>query len=304
MKQIILFFFIIFNNLIAQSPNYQIGDAWSRERVDLPKNVIGHFGSQHLSLIQVIGRYNGGTITYLGKFNGIHLAITNHHVCSKPVFCIGQYIRFTNTPSPSEEYSIIWGKSKNLIFTIDEIETSLIEVSFSEPEEEKIMVELAAKNKYQWQFEFEQELLVLGYGIHRNSFRGLSIAYDNDCRIFSPANFVKKIKDPDQVNPVSYKVWSVSIGCDTSHGDSGALVINRKTGEFIGIIWTGKVPKGPMTRNSKVLATWRTNESYLIWQELTYMVPFYKIKEIINLSPEVKKLPYSIKLSIMKWLQD
>jgi hypothetical protein len=88
--------------------------------------------------------------------------------------------------------------------------------------------------------------------------------------------------DPDELNPGSYQAWSFANGCDVSHGDSGSAMVDRDSGDVVGIIWTGRIPKTPDIQDSKVLDDLLRTQSPRIWKELSYAVPAAKIREVLQ----------------------
>ena len=92
---------------------------------------------------------------------------------------------------------------------------------------------------------YKQPLAVMGYGVNRNEYGILMVEAGGDCRVFSRNSDIRKIKDPDTINPFPYLVYSFLIGCDISHGDSGSPIFDVNTGKVLGLLWTGRVPKAP-----------------------------------------------------------
>lgn len=89
------------------------------------------------------------------------------------------------------------------------------------------------------------------------------------------------LADPDDINPLDYSVWSFAHGCDISHGDSGSATVDRETGEVVGILWTGRIPKSPIVQNSTNLTEIYKSSSQEIWEELSYAAPSVKIYELL-----------------------
>ena len=106
--------------------------------------------------------------------------------------------------------------------------------------------------------------------------------YDDDCKVFSGENEFRFMADPDDLNTGSYKAWSFANGCDISHGDSGSAMIDRESGDVVGIIWTGKIPKSNRVQNSQYLEQLISNPNEEIWKELSYAVPAQKIGQYLN----------------------
>lgn len=89
------------------------------------------------------------------------------------------------------------------------------------------------------------------------------------------------MSDPDELNTGRHQVWSFANGCDVSHGDSGSAMVDLQTGEVVGLIWTGKIPKSTRVQSSEYLEELIENPNEDIWNELSYAVPAAKIKEVL-----------------------
>ena len=98
------------------------------------------------------------------------------------------------------------------------------------------------------------------------------------------------MRDPDDLNTGPNKVWSFALGCEVSHGDSGSSIVNRLTGEVIGIIWTGRIPKAErVQRTSHLDLILDENDQDEIWGQLSYAVPAEKIKDFLINDIEANK---------------
>jgi hypothetical protein len=62
-------------------------------------------------------------------------------------------------------------------------------------------------------------------------------------------------------------------------GDSGSAVVDRLSGDIIGILSSGKHPKVSKVRQSKYLTKIFDESSDDVWEELTFFVPASKILE-------------------------
>lgn len=91
--------------------------------------------------------------------------------------------------------------------------------------------------------------------------------------------------------PNEYGVWSFAVGCDISSGDSGGALIDKTTGRFAGLIWSGlKDKQGTNIYDDgyleKILKS-EVEDEELVWSQMNYGVPAPKIIEVIK-----KSLPY------------
>src|SRR3712207_6050691 len=100
--------------------------------------------------------------------------------------------------------------------------------------------------------------------------------------------------DPDELNPGPYKAWSFSHACDISHGDSGSAMVDRRTGEVVGIVWTGRIPKSAEYQNSATLMELLRLPQPAIWNQLSYAVPAVKMAEVLKAA--LPKLPGNTQL--------
>src|SRR5690606_34729203 len=91
---------------------------------------------------------------------------------------------------------------------------------------------------------------------------------DNDCIVYSETDDVRFMADPDDLNPGDYSVWSFANGCDVSHGDSGSAMVDRNTGEIVGIIWTGRIPKDKKVQDPAYLDSIYSSSSEDVWKQL------------------------------------
>jgi hypothetical protein len=249
---------------------YQIGDDWGKLPVG-PDD----FASEPLLLraAQATASLGGGTTFYLGTFNGEAVIATNHHVCDSLSACKGKAARF---PLLKKE-----AKVTRSLGTWKEIDLSLLVVTVSEGDRE-ILDSVAANFDFESDIVPGQELFTAGFGVAMNPLRKLVANQDQDCKVFSKENDFRLMEDPDSINPGGYKTWSFANGCDVSHGDSGSAMVDRHTGQPIGIIWTGKIPKNSSVQNSARLAELVGSDDSVIWTELSYAVPGIKIKEYLS----------------------
>lgn len=248
---------------------YQIGDEWGKKQVNASD--LATATPVFVRAAQATARYGGGTAFYLGKINGKHLMGTNHHV-QPSLKCQGSSV-FTmlGVQAPCKKVFGHW----------PEIDFALFEVELTASDEAKLLP--VGKN-----FNFDkpltqgQLLLTIGHGVAENPSRKLVANQDSDCKVFSADGDYHKMADPDDINPGTYEAWSFANGCDVSHGDSGSAMVDRLTGDVVGIIWTGRIPKSPTAQDSKLLDEMLRSQSPSIWKELSYAVPAPKIREVLS----------------------
>lgn len=258
------------------SENYRIGDLWGKEEVTKSTFEQGTDVYRRTALAAI--KLGGGTAFYLGKFDNRHIIATNYHVCPEKDSCT------TGGEVDIQAYFPIQGKRYNLVQWFgswNAIDLALLEIQVPASDEAE-MAKIAGPFKWDYEFITGTKLLSIGFGIADNPKRNMVAAYDRDCIIFSDDNEFRFMADPDDVNPAPYKAWSFAHGCDTSHGDSGSSVVDRKTGEVVGIVWTGRIPKSKSVQSSKYLTEILNNNDEEIWEELNYGVPAPKMKVILT----------------------
>lgn len=255
---------------------YQIGDVWGKEPVTPQTfaqfNPAFRAGAQATAFMG--GPFGGGaTAFYLGQFGGKHLVGTNYHVV-KSVGCARLKFQYL---APTEQ--II--RCDHIIGQWSDVDFALVQINPT-PEQEQLLAGKGLQIDWSADLGYGFDLLTFGYGTAYNpGQRNLMVNADNDCHAFSAANDFRFIPDPDQLNPSDYLTWSFAFGCDISHGDSGSALLDRRTGRFVGIAWTGVIPKNPRVRERAFLDSLRGN-SPEVWTDLSYGVPARKIGEFLD----------------------
>jgi hypothetical protein len=255
----------------SETDDYQIGEEWGKipaSEQDLSDPALARAAG-------ATARLGGGTAFYLGVFKGAHIVATNEHVCSGPS---GGFCRFSNARFPQIGVS---AGVRRLIGNWTEIDFALLEIAPDEAEAAKL-AQVAANLDFTSPMYSGQPLITAGFGFAGNPNRQMVVASDSDCIVFSADNDFRFMRDPDDVNPGPHEVWSFANGCDVSHGDSGSAMVDRNTGLPVGLIWTGRIPKNPVVRDSEFLSNIFEAQSEEIWQELSYGVPAIKIKEVLQ----------------------
>ena len=219
---------------------YQIGSEWGKLPIVLSDLEGKDWPFRRASL--AAARTGGGTGFYLGTFAGHHVMATNHHVYPRESSCRFSQINFPllNVRASCAKYLGTWNS----------IDLTLFTVRVSEGDVEKLE-EVAANFAFDKPILKGDELVTAGFGTANNRRRRLMVNADSDCKVFSKDEEYRLMADPDDLNPGPYKAWSFANGCDVSHGDSGSAMVNRETGEVVGIIWTGRIPKSTKVQDSR-----------------------------------------------------
>lgn len=269
---------------------YRMGDEWGKTLVTMARLEQESPAFRRAAL--ATARVGGATGFYLGKIDGKNLMATNHHVLTTAGACPRTVINFPlqNISANCVEIYGSWPEIDLAIFSVDL--TSAAEATLAP----------AARN-----FSFGQdvyageELLTIGFGIGDNSARKMMANQDSDCKVFSQRGEYRLMADPDDLNPGPYKAWSFANACDVSHGDSGSAMVDRKTGDVVGIIWTGRIPKRPEVQSSDYLKSMENSRSEEIWQQLSYAVPAAKMETFFkaqlkrsDLTPQLRALISSL----------
>jgi hypothetical protein len=268
------------NALYDNQDTYRIGDVWGKQEISnddmaaLPSLDRSAHATAHLG---------GATAFVIGKFGGEWILATNYHVCSYDYSCEGRGADFVkgNMRITVKKFLHSWTDIDLALLTLDVAANS---------KEEKYLATYAANFDYTLDWQAGQEIVTVGFGTAGNWNQNMVGNWDADCRIFSRPGDVRFMADPDSLNPADYMAWSIAVGCDASHGDSGSSMVDRATGRVVGIIWTGKFPKAEPTHHSDHLAQMLASDSPEIWQELNFVVPAKSIQSVIQATLIKEKL--------------
>ena len=259
-------------SLLELDSRYQVGSEWGKKA--LTREGLDAYPPSFRKAALATLRVGGATGFYVGEYNGYHIVATNHHVMPRASSCLGRSVRFKLL-----EKSFV---CKKFFGHWTDIDFALFAIEVNKPED----VTLLSKIKLSMDFNSQpfpgQELLTIGFGVANNPVRRIVGNIDSDCKVFSEQGDFRFMADPDVLNPGPYKAWSFALGCDVSHGDSGSAIVDRESGQVVGIIWTGKIPKASKVQNSDYLDDMLASNSPEIWMELNYAVPASKIKEFLQ----------------------
>lgn len=252
--------------------DYRLGDEWGKKRVT-HQSLASESAAFKRAASATARLPIGGTGFYLGKFNGVHVLATNHHVCPSARQCEGDKASFR-----------VLNKSYTMTkLFISEPNIDLALLALDVPPSDEASLKAVAKNfAFKKSIKKGQELITVGFGIGGNPLNYMMANKDSDCKVFSATDEYKHLADPDEFNPADYKAWSFAHACDISHGDSGSAMVDRATGDVVGIVWTGKIPKAKLVQSSSNLSKMFESSSPLIWKELSFAVPAAKIGEYLK----------------------
>ncbi len=268
--------FSALNNLSASIEDYQIGSAWGKTPVTQSDIDGGSavFKRAALATAKVNLGFGSATAFVLGEKDGAVLFATNHHVIENQASCSAARLSFEFLGLKRLACDAVIDTNTDLDLTIFTIK------DLSEDAKTKLLA--VAKSFATLSPVKGTNLLTIGYGVAGNSGGRLMAGQDEDCKTFSPDGETRFMADPDEFNPGPYKSWMFASGCDVSHGDSGSAVVDRSTGNVVGILTTGKIPKNPKVREAAYLKSIFDEASEDVWKELSYVVPASKIHEILG----------------------
>lgn len=251
--------------------DYQLGDEWGKKPVTAASAAAA--GPVFERAAKATARYGGATAFYLGFFNGHHLMATNHHVAEGMGCGARADFPLLGKSFPCER---IYGDWKEIDLAVFSIRVA--------PGDEAALSGVGGNFAFDAAIYPGQRLLTIGFGVAGNPGRVMMASRDSDCRTFSGRGDFRKMADPDDFNPGPDKVWSFANGCDISHGDSGSAYVDLETGEVVGIVWTGRIPKSPQVGSSRYLAEMQRAQGAEIWTELSYTVPAARIRDGLEAS--------------------
>lgn len=283
------------SNKSKETDKYQIGNEWGKKLVtqESLKNESVAFQKTALRTAKFGSFLGSGTAFYLGKFNGQHIMASNYHVITSADDCKNGRAEFTmiNKIFKCEKFLGSWS----------DVDFALVTIKVSK-EDEASLEGLGQNMAWDSKLEKGQKLLTIGHGFANNSSQKLVANQDEDCIVYSKTDDVRFMADPDDVNPGDYSVWSFANGCDVSHGDSGSAMVDRLTGEMVGIIWTGRIPKDKKVQDPTYLSDIYHQNSEDVWKQLSYAAPAYKIKEVLTKSMDDGEVPIDSEKTIRQIL--
>lgn len=271
----------------AQSPgrplreslrDFQIGDEWGQFAVE--ESQFASAGRVFENLARATARYRGATSFYLGMYAGQALMATNYHVQSSFDCKDGENggpawveFPFLGLRAPCKKVYGIWREADVALFSIAVT-----------PEQEERLAPFAHPLSEARSVRFDEPLLTMGFGSAGNPERRMTANWDSDCRVLSGDDEFVFLRDPDHPSPQSYSAWSFATGCDASYGDSGSAVVDRSTGEVLGLLWTGALPKRREVQDSHKVREWQDRRGLEVWREFNYVVAVPKIRDAVRIS--------------------
>ncbi len=280
----------------------QIGPTWGRETVTPemleldsakggPSDAFKRL-AHSVALITVPRGLGGSTAFYLGKFDGFSIVATASHVADAMSECV---------KAKNCEFRFVMSKFKKpaqmeeLLGQWEQIDLALFSVTLDKDLEDELETS-AGPMKFASKVERGTPLLTMGFGSLHNPSIELRSNQDEDCLVFSEAGKYKLLRFPKDRH-----AWVFLHGCDSSPGDSGSPIVDRNTGELLGLI-TGSSATGDSRVIERGFMDSLRDESKIpeAWATLGYGVPIDKIREVVRglLPQAAKKLE---PLDLLKW---
>jgi hypothetical protein len=254
---------------LAGVADYQIGDEFGKKPVT--EASLASATDAFRRAARATAMVGGATGFYLGKFAGVHVMATNHHVYTS-MSCTGRTVTFPLLDNLRFSCTRMFG-------TWTEVDLALFAIDVPRPEDEARLASVAANFTFHDEIQKGAPLITIGFGIADNTQRVMMGNQDADCRVMSKSADYRFMGDPDQLNPAAYKAWSFSHACDVSHGDSGSAMVDRTTGKPVGILWTGAIPKAARVQSSAYLDQVFDADGDDVWSQMNYAIPATKMRE-------------------------
>lgn len=257
----------------------QLGDSWDRTALENTpfENTLFLGGSEFQGRV--------GQLVYLGEFQKQYLFITAKHIVNENEDICDRLVNIRN-----RDGKVILDCS-SFITSLDESDISIIAMK----PRSHFNADKLTPVRFQKNIKKGDKLQLLTRSADDSRIYSDS---SPDCLLLAEAP--KQISDPDTSDEGRLASWSLPVGCDAEHGDSGAPVLNQQN-EVVGFLWTGKFPKSSLSSQSlkEVLKTQGPN----LWNDFNYIVPISKIVEEIEKKLASGELSEDIQKPISDWLK-
>ncbi len=263
-------------NLKSNKKQLQIGEEWSRTTYDGKLTSTEALNSAIKATARVDLKNEQGSAFYLGKFNGVHLMLTNYHVLSEQEVCRTGKVYFAYLQK-SFRCGLIIDKFRDLEATFFTIRV--------DKKDEYRFENIALKFDFVNEYKPGHRLVTAGYGIERNNNGKLT--YENSQTCVVATTTYKTVLLTVQSEEKSYKARSFVHACEISSGDSGSAVISESTGKVVGLNWATSTSKPIALLNSLNVYEWIEKQSNLLWSYMSYAVPGGEIMNAIKASKNV-----------------
>lgn len=244
---------------------YQVGDQWDRVTMEDPKDL-----AYQTLLLSRTGMGPIGTGVYLGVFGDKHIVMTAAHVYPELSSC-SEEVNFLFKHNGLRFYVTCSGWS----YKLKDNDVMFFAIQTENPEHLNFFKPVSFDTKHI----AGESLNLVGVTRDYNYDYSWNIDDQKDCRLLSSTQ--KIVIDPDcGVYPgTPTQSWSLPIGCDGKHGDSGAPIFNKDL-KLKGLLWTGKFPK--QNQSSSQLLNDLQYQSERIWTDYNYIVPISSVEKEID----------------------
>jgi len=240
----------------SDSGVFWIGQDWSRQFVTQE-----YFNQQPSSIQKLIlhtakidTRKGHGTGIYLGR----GLMLTNSHVV-RGRECRNLTIQIWNQSESVSCRKILWSDR--------DVDAAIIEID----DQSLYHLEGYRLNNRRNLPRFTERVATAGFGTTLNPNLSMTIDSSSECTVVS--NNEMRFMPPPGTSPgLAYNVWAIPLTCDTSPGDSGAAVIDRDSGELVGLIFGGRLRKNHQINIGSI-----NYQDAMIWDQLSYAIPIREI---------------------------
>lgn len=245
--------------------DYQIGNEWNRTLMDSPL----HLPLQVMQMYRT-GLGEVGTGIYLGKFGNKHIAMTVSHIFQDLISCkdeVNFLVKFQDTRFLVE--------CADWHYKFKDLDLMLFALRSDDPNN----LELLKPVTFDTNHNAGEALNLISIEKQKDfSFRWF-IDDSKDCTLLSSQ--AKLLIDPDCNTEEKQKLssWSLPMGCDGKHGDSGSPVYNKDL-KLKGLLWTGRYPKQKW--DTQLLFDDLNTQSENIWQNYNYIVPISALEKEID----------------------
>ncbi|MBI3542577.1 MAG: trypsin-like peptidase domain-containing protein [Deltaproteobacteria bacterium] len=252
---------------------YQIGSTWGKHVLKKEDLATASDSVKKAAFGLGEAARHGGSLFYLGKYQGWHIAATNHHVY--PGGCREDSIDFPFLDGASVD-------CVSLIGTWPEIDLTIVVLDVPKKYDE-LFTSHALKFDFDSDLVPGQKLVNLGFGQHKNPTYSPVVDESDNCMVISPRNASRQMGDVVPNPDPAFNVWSFAHGCENSQGDSGSAILDRSSGKIVGVVWTTKEPKIERVQDNTYVALLTKQPGNAdVWAELSYGVPAFKIKEVLT----------------------
>jgi hypothetical protein len=279
--------------------DFQIGSANGRQKVD--RSQLSANGSYRRAIVAT-GRFNAESVFYIGRLAGEHVAVTSRHVVfsRNPRFDYScSEIRFDYL-LPAHAV-----RCKAIIATWPELDLALIALDIPSTSDAELLAEHALKFDFDSPIRFGQPLLTAGFGsFGSDRHQHLMVNRDEDCMVMSADGDIRlrAVQSSEKDDP---GVWSIAVGCDSSPGDSGSAILDRRSGRVIGVLWGGSTRKPEWVRDSaKLRLRLSKGHDVAVWKVLNYATPAVKIREVVTRDLENERHGEHASAILRAWLTE